>query len=139
MLLPSPLLISSCLLSLVSAAAIRSKDAQLQHRRTTAEGNPVVDLGYEVYEGFYNQTSDLNVFKGCVYLFCNWSNNKSDTDDIYRIRYAAPPVGDLRWQLPKHPENNRREVIQAKDYRSRCPQGQDTPLYVLNVSAMIPH
>lgn len=28
--------------------------------------SPIVDLGYGVYEGYYNSTSDLNIFKGCV-------------------------------------------------------------------------
>lgn len=28
--------------------------------------NPIVDLGYEVYGGYYNSTSQLNIFKGHV-------------------------------------------------------------------------
>jgi hypothetical protein len=26
--------------------------------------NPVVDLGYATYQGYYNDTYDLNIFKG---------------------------------------------------------------------------
>lgn len=29
---------------------------------------PTVDLGYEIYTGYYNSTADLNVFKGCGFL-----------------------------------------------------------------------
>lgn len=29
---------------------------------------PIVDLGYEIYTGYYNQSASLNVFKGCVSL-----------------------------------------------------------------------
>jgi hypothetical protein len=27
---------------------------------------PIVDLGYAIYEGYYNSTSELNIFKGYV-------------------------------------------------------------------------
>jgi hypothetical protein len=35
--------------------------------------NPIVDLGYAIYQGLFNQTSDTTNFLG--------------------VRYAAPPVG----------------------------------------------
>ncbi|KAJ5903626.1 hypothetical protein N7504_006009 [Penicillium tannophilum] len=64
--------------------------------------NPVVDLGYASYEGYYDSAYDLNVFKG--------------------IRYAAPPVGKLRWQAPQAPQVNRTSIQCATKQPPRCPQ-----------------
>ncbi|KAI1306169.1 carboxylesterase [Xylaria venustula] len=68
---------------------------------------PVVDLGYAKYQGFYNSTLDQNIFNG--------------------IRYAAPPVGELRWQMPQAPGRSRNEVISALDYAPQCPQSPSSP------------
>ncbi|KAI1204278.1 alpha/beta-hydrolase [Annulohypoxylon truncatum] len=68
---------------------------------------PVVDLDYALYQGYYNTTYDLNIYKG--------------------IRYAAPPIGKLRWQLPQPPAQNRSQVIPAIEYASRCPQSGCAP------------
>ncbi|KAJ5849585.1 hypothetical protein N7455_009441 [Penicillium solitum] len=64
--------------------------------------NPVVDLGYATYQGYYNNTYDLNIFKG--------------------IRYAAPPVGKLRWQAPQAPPVNRTFIQSAIEQPALCPQ-----------------
>ncbi|KAI2471263.1 putative carboxylesterase [Annulohypoxylon bovei var. microspora] len=61
-----------------------------------------VDLGYATYEGYYNHTYGLNIWKG--------------------IRYAAPPVGKLRWQAPQPPLWDNSEVIPAVDQPPLCPQ-----------------
>ncbi|KAI0455835.1 carboxylesterase [Xylaria acuta] len=66
---------------------------------------PVVDLGYAKYGGFYNSEYDQNVFKG--------------------IRYAAAPVGELRWQMPQPPARNRSEVLPAVDFAPQCPQASN--------------
>ncbi|KAI0114466.1 carboxylesterase family protein [Nemania sp. FL0031] len=68
---------------------------------------PVVDLGYAKYQGFYDSTYDQNIFRG--------------------IRYAAPPVGDLRWQMPQSPAINRTVVLSAENYASQCPQSPNSP------------
>ncbi|KAI5860854.1 hypothetical protein GGS23DRAFT_579252 [Durotheca rogersii] len=84
--------------------------AQLQPYSTLPTLSPVVDLGYSQYEGYYDATYGLNIYKG--------------------IRYAAPPVGRLRWQLPQRPAQNRSQVIPATEYAPQCPQSGPAPEYV---------
>jgi hypothetical protein len=50
-----------------------------------ANTTSVVDLGYASYEGTLNPTTNVTNFLG--------------------IRYASPPLGDLRWQAPQPPQN----------------------------------
>lgn len=63
---------------------------------------PVVDLGYELH-----QANALNSTHG-MYNFSN-------------IRYAAPPVGDLRFQAPVWPQSNRSHIQDGSTGRI-CPQ-----------------
>ncbi|KAF1979270.1 alpha/beta-hydrolase [Bimuria novae-zelandiae CBS 107.79] len=75
-----------------------------------ARGTPSVDLGYAVYEGTHDSQSGINIFKG--------------------IRYAAPPVGNLRFAAPQPPLENRTATIPATTDGPFCPQsgaGKDTP------------
>lgn len=63
---------------------------------------PQVDLGYEIYQAAsFNSTGN----------FYNFSN----------IRYAAPPVGQLRFAPPQAPANNRGSVNNGQTSRI-CPQ-----------------
>ncbi|KAJ7587111.1 Alpha/Beta hydrolase protein [Mycena floridula] len=50
-----------------------------------AADGPIVDLGYAQYQGATDSTANLTTFLG--------------------LRYAAPPVGDLRFQAPQAPLN----------------------------------
>ncbi|KAL4905499.1 hypothetical protein BDW74DRAFT_177867 [Aspergillus multicolor] len=72
-----------------------------------AEG-PIVDLGYATYQGYHDATFGLNVWKG--------------------VRYAAAPVGKLRWQSPQpvRPQGNIDRVIPAVDQPPLCPQSGAT-------------
>ncbi|RWA11637.1 hypothetical protein EKO27_g3486 [Xylaria grammica] len=63
---------------------------------------PVVSLGYATYEGYYNGTYDLNIWKS--------------------IRYAAPPTGNRRWQAPEAPLQDGRLTTPAVDQPPLCPQ-----------------
>ncbi|KAK5699248.1 hypothetical protein LTR17_023415 [Elasticomyces elasticus] len=63
--------------------------------------NLEVDLGYSVYQGYSNATAGLDIYQG--------------------IRFAAPPVGSLRWQAPQAPETNRSATIPATSYGPVCP------------------
>jgi len=80
-----------------------SEVLQKRQYSTNATSPLQVDLGYSVYEGFNNNTTGLNLWQG--------------------IRYAAPPIGSLRWQLPQSPVVDRTAVIQASAIPSQCPQG----------------
>ncbi|KAF7616774.1 hypothetical protein AFLA_004828 [Aspergillus flavus NRRL3357] len=71
----------------------------------TVGGNPsepIVDLGYSSYRGYYNTTTGLNIWKG--------------------IRYAAPPINELRWQPPVAPPRNSSHILPAVDQPPVCPQ-----------------
>ncbi|KAH7908532.1 Alpha/Beta hydrolase protein [Hygrophoropsis aurantiaca] len=53
------------------------------HLQVQAQSAPTVDLGYASYQGAVDTTTNITSFLG--------------------IRYAAPPIGDLRWQAPQPP------------------------------------
>ncbi|KAK6595702.1 carboxylesterase family protein, partial [Botrytis cinerea] len=84
------------------------------------------DLGYNVYQGYYNATSQLNIFKGHVSL----QSRRPQKQNTYkvRIRYAAPPTGALRWRKPQSPAVNRTSTIKATAYPPHCPQSPNAPM-----------
>lgn len=49
------------------------------------------------------------------------SSKVSNVRLVFRIRYAAPPLGSLRWQAPQSPTINRTAVISAADFGPACP------------------
>ncbi|OCK81308.1 alpha/beta-hydrolase [Lepidopterella palustris CBS 459.81] len=81
--------------------------------------SPTVDLGYAIH-----QASAPN-FSSTYYNFSN-------------IRYAAPPLGLLRFSEPQPPLNNRSAGIQDGSYGKVCPQGyplwMETALETNNVT-----
>ncbi|PHH65379.1 hypothetical protein CDD81_2483 [Ophiocordyceps australis] len=92
---PSPL-------PLASTAPSVSTSVSSLHSPPPANG-PVVSLGYASYQAHYNKTSNLNIWKS--------------------IRYAAPPVGSLRWQAPQLPlKETSCRAIPAVQQPPRCPQ-----------------
>jgi len=82
----------------------RSFDEVLRRRQSTNSNASAlqVDLGYSTYEGFFNEASGVNEWRG--------------------IRYAAPPIGNLRWQAPQTPTFNRSSIIPASGIPYQCPQ-----------------
>ncbi|KAH8434325.1 uncharacterized protein LDX57_011972 [Aspergillus melleus] len=68
---------------------------------------PIVDLGYEKYQAI-DQGNETTTY----YSFSN-------------IRYASPPVDDLRWKAPVPPRANR-SSIQSNPQVITCPQGSTT-------------
>ncbi|KAL8990853.1 MAG: hypothetical protein Q9169_008022, partial [Polycauliona sp. 2 TL-2023] len=73
----------------------------------TSTPAPIVDLGYERYQGVADASTGLNTFKG--------------------IRFAAPPTGTRRWQPPAAPQVNRDQLLDANALPERCPQGSSSP------------
>jgi carboxylesterase type B len=91
--------------SLASATPFNPRpfDGVIQRRQATTNSSSLqVDLGYSIYGGSYNDTNNVNEWKG--------------------IRYAAPPIGGLRWQAPQAPLVNRSSVINASAIPNQCPQ-----------------
>ncbi|KAK3991556.1 lipase 4 [Cladorrhinum sp. PSN332] len=76
------------------------------HIAPQASNNTTIDLGYASYTGIYNASKSLTVWKG--------------------IRFAAPPVGKLRWQAPQPPSVVNRTTVQAPivadKFGNACPQ-----------------
>ncbi|THY03363.1 carboxylesterase family protein-like protein [Aureobasidium pullulans] len=66
---------------------------------------PVVDLGYQRHQGSFNET-------GNFYRFDN-------------IRYAAPPVNDLRFKFPQAPSTDR-SILHTGEGEATCPQSYPT-------------
>jgi carboxylesterase type B len=46
---------------------------------------------------------------------------------VSSIRFAAPPLGALRFQAPQVPAENRSQVIQANAFAPQCPQSSVAP------------
>lgn len=72
---------------------------------TNSTAAPVVDLDYALYAPQITTSPDQRTYY-------NFSN----------IRYAAPPVDSLRFQLPQDPVNNRTAGVQDGTYGKICPQ-----------------
>ncbi|KAH8817777.1 carboxylesterase family protein-like protein [Flagelloscypha sp. PMI_526] len=84
--------------------------------RTFASTLPVVDVGYARYQA-------ANITGKDYYTFSN-------------IRYAAPPVGSLRWRAPQPPSTNRSSIIQTSpEGNIVCPQS--APAWYSNASVFL--
>lgn len=92
------ILIAAPLASFVSAVAIANNISD----------DLTVDLGYELYQGYYNFSTNQNVWQG--------------------IRYASSTAGQNRFRRPQPPETNREAVLPATSLPQRCPQGPQAPL-----------
>lgn len=99
------------------AATPQAKPFDRWKRQRGATNTTRIDLGYQIYEGTSNSTTGLNVYKG--YYFTNLSSAVLTHPSI---RYAAPPLGPLRWQAPQSPDVNRTSVASADELGPACPQ-----------------
>lgn len=102
---------SAALVSSSPTYNARPFDHLLNRRQSSGNSTPaapVVDLGYERYQGVANSTTGINTFQG--------------------IRYAAPPTGSRRWQAPTAPSVNRDQVLLADALPPRCPQSPRSPI-----------
>lgn len=85
-----------------SAACSTSSSSELYNNSTTG---PLVDLTYALHAAQVVTSPDARTYY-------NFSN----------IRYAAPPVDALRFQLPADPLDNRSAGVQDGTYGKICPQ-----------------
>jgi hypothetical protein len=76
-----------------------------------------VDLGYGLFQGYNNATSGLNIWKGYAMMDLA-ASIETNTNSI---RFAAPPTGKLRWQMPQVPSVNR-TLVNATKFGDVCPQ-----------------
>ncbi|KAF4537623.1 Acetylcholinesterase precursor [Lasiodiplodia theobromae] len=84
------------------AAATALLSPILASAQNSSSSLPVVDLGYQLHRAIsFNETRG----------YYNFSN----------IRYAAPPVGDLRFKAPQAPETDR-SVVDDGSIDRICPQ-----------------
>ncbi|KAF8462299.1 Alpha/Beta hydrolase protein [Kalaharituber pfeilii] len=69
--------------------------------------DPIADLGYAMYQGTHDPTTNYSAFFG--------------------MRFAAPPLGNLRFHAPRPPPKSRLDVILDASKNSLpgtvCPQG----------------
>lgn len=100
--------------------------AHLKREQETCLQTLQVDLGYAIYEGTANTSTQLNTFKGFVPILLR-TGSLLTWDSI---RFAEPPIGRLRWQPPRVPSLNRSSVIQASSFGSLCPQSLAAGLVV---------
>ncbi|KAJ4478531.1 Alpha/Beta hydrolase protein [Lentinula lateritia] len=66
----------------------------------TIPGAPVIDLGYAQYQGVFDSVNNITSYLG--------------------IRYAAPPIDDLRWRAPQPPTDNSSTVQLANTQPLPC-------------------
>ncbi|OCL11078.1 alpha/beta-hydrolase [Glonium stellatum] len=91
---------------IVSLATVASSSTSISvDPCAAATGQLIVDLEYSLHSARLVESPDGNTF-------FNFSN----------IRYAAPPVGSLRFQAPLDPINNRSAGVQDGSYGKICPQ-----------------
>ena len=86
---------------------------------TSVPSLPIVDLGYELH-----QASSFNVsaFNCCpISLFSNYIQPEAGLYNFSNIRYAEPPVGELRFRASVPPRNRSKIIDQGKIGRV-CPQ-----------------
>ena len=80
---------------------------------------PQVDLGYEIHQGWFN----VNLLRSLFYK--NFAKKKQETGQFYNfsnVRYAAPPIGNLRFQPPVAPPTPTTPVINNGSNFVICPQ-----------------
>ncbi|KAI0125019.1 Alpha/Beta hydrolase protein [Xylariales sp. AK1849] len=96
---------ASAAFSSTSASTAASSTTKCVTYNTDHARGPVVDLSYGIYAAQITTSPDTRAYY-------NFSN----------IRYAAPPVGNLRFKAPEPPVNNRSAGIQDGTYGKICPQ-----------------
>ncbi|KAF5392285.1 hypothetical protein D9757_001481 [Collybiopsis confluens] len=92
------LLLATCTVFTVLSLAVASAVSAAAHSR--GPDAPIIDLGYAKYQGVFDDVNNLTSYLG--------------------VRYAAPPIGDLRWRAPQAPAKNDSIVQQANAQPNEC-------------------
>lgn len=101
----------------------------------TESSAPVVDLGYAIYQAQVSTVSDP-FSCSTMYLIRLQSYQSNSYYNFSNIRYAAPPVGKLRFNAPALPLENRTAGVQDGLYGNICPQA--IPSWILGARALNP-
>ncbi|KFY48427.1 hypothetical protein V495_01341 [Pseudogymnoascus sp. VKM F-4514 (FW-929)] len=112
----SALIGAVALASAATAAAVKSKVTATITATDCATPLPTVDLGYGLWSGKINDTG-----KHPYYTFSN-------------IRYAVPPVGELRFKAPVAP-TGRNKTVNDGSGNPICPQSN--PAWLLTAQAFL--
>jgi len=89
---------------------------------TPLSSTPQVDLGYEIHQGWLNVTTDP-IFPNGLQL--NMLIENQETGGFYNfsnVRYAAPPLGNLRFAAPAAPSTISKVINNGSNFVV-CPQG----------------
>ena len=86
---------------------------------TSASKLPIVDLGYELHQASSFIVSAFNC--NPISLFPNYIQSEAGLYNFSNIRYAEPPVGELRFRASVPPRNRSKIIDQGKIGRV-CPQ-----------------
>lgn len=93
---------------------------------------PVVDLGYELHRAASVDVSMASVStSGTGDELTKSSQTASGIYNFSNIRYAAPPLGDLRFRAPVWPATNRSHIEDGSVGRI-CPQAE--PIWETNIA-----
>ncbi|KAJ7235607.1 Alpha/Beta hydrolase protein [Mycena haematopus] len=105
---PRPTTSSSCAMVSLPQGILRLVGTVLLTAAALAEAQsvpaPIIDVGYTQYRGFVDTTTNITQFLG--------------------MRYAAPPIGDLRFRAPQAPPTEA-GVQSATDQPNWCMQAGD--------------
>ena len=108
----SPLLFSLATLLLFNLNFASASPSSPRAQSTSSP--PIVHLPYATVSGYYNSTSNLDVFSS--------------------IRYAAPPVGENRWRIAQSPKDERgKGTVDVSKYPPRCPQATGVSPYLFSL------
>ena len=81
---------------------------------------PIVDLGYAIQQASLSIVS-INLLVPGYVLTPHESNQSNSYYNFSNIRYAAPPLGNLRFAAPAPPLQNRSAGVQDGSYGKICP------------------
>ena len=95
------MIVTSILTKLLSVLGLSESSKNGNDNSVALKHDPTVTLPYGTYQGYYNASTDMDVWRS--------------------IRYAAPPTGQWRWRAPQPPQaESSNEVIDARDWPKQC-------------------